>query len=34
LAAIIAPCSVKAYGRYLIFCPRFKITDCDLDEHV
>jgi hypothetical protein len=32
LAAMIAPCSVKAYGRYLMFCPRFNITDCDLER--
>lgn len=30
LAAIIAPCSVKASGGYLACWPRFKITDCDL----
>jgi hypothetical protein len=30
LAAMIAPCSVKAYGRYFIFCPRFKVANCDL----
>ena len=32
LAAMIAPCSVKALGRNLMFCPRFKITDCDLER--
>ena len=32
LAAMRAPCSVKAYGKYLIFAPRFKITSCDLER--
>jgi len=32
LAAMIAPCSVKAAGRYLMFCPRFKVTICDLER--
>ena len=31
VAAMIAPCSVKAWGRYFIFCPRFKVTNCDLE---
>ncbi len=30
-AAMIAPCSVKTWGKNLMFCPRFKITDCDLE---
>lgn len=30
LAAMIAPCSVKAYGRYLRCWPRFKVANCDL----
>jgi len=28
---MIAPCSVKARGRYLMFLPLFKVADCDLD---
>src|SRR5688500_18102846 len=34
LATWIAPYSVKACGRYLMFWPRpgFKITDCDLES--
>ena len=32
LAAMIAPCSVKARGRYLMFWPRFKVTICDLER--
>ena len=31
LESMATPCSVKAYGRYLMFWPRFKITDCDLE---
>ena len=31
---MIAPCSVKASGAYLMFVPRFKITDCDLERRV
>ncbi len=27
-----APCSVKASGAYFTLCPRFKITDCDLER--
>src|SRR6185312_733510 len=32
VAAMMAPCSVKAYGRYLRCCPRpaFKVANCDL----
>jgi len=33
LAAMIAPCSVKANGRYLMFCPRFKVAICDLERN-
>src|ERR1700741_2044053 len=33
-AAIIAPCSVKTYGRYLILSPRFKVTVCDLEAAI
>ena len=32
MAAINAPYSVKAYGRYLTFSPRFKVTNCDLES--
>jgi hypothetical protein len=32
VAAMMAPCSVKAWGKYLIFCPRFKIAICDLER--
>src|SRR5437773_11936500 len=33
-AACIAPCSVKAYGRYLMFWPRpgFKVANGDLES--
>jgi hypothetical protein len=31
-ASITAPCSVKTYGRYLIFHPRFKVAICDLER--
>jgi len=31
LAAITAPCSVNAKGRYLMFRPRFKVAKCDLE---
>jgi len=34
LAAIVAPWSVNASGVYLIFAPRFKITDCDLERWI
>ncbi len=27
-----APCSVKAKGACLIFPPRFKVTNCDLER--
>jgi len=29
---IATPCSVKAYGRYLIFSPLFKVANCDLED--
>jgi len=32
LAAMIAPCSVKAYAKYLMFCPLFKVAICDLEH--
>ena len=34
VAAIIAPCSVKTFGRYLRCWPRpsFKVANCDLKE--
>lgn len=32
LAAMTTPCSVKAYGKYLKFLPRCKITFCDLER--
>jgi hypothetical protein len=34
LAAWMAPCSVKAKGRYLMFWPRpvFKVANCDLER--
>jgi hypothetical protein len=34
LATRIAPCSVNAYGRYLMFWPRplFKLAICDLER--
>ena len=31
VAAIIDPCSVKAYGKYLIFFPLFKVTNSTLE---
>src|SRR5882757_3305994 len=36
VAAMMAPCSVKAYGRNLMFWPRpgFKVTDCDLEAEI
>jgi hypothetical protein len=33
-SAMMAPCSVKAAGRYLIFCPLFKVTICDLERRM
>lgn len=30
IAAMIAPCSVKAWGGNFACCPRFKVTVCDL----
>ena len=32
VAAIRAPCSVKAKGLYFKCWPRFKVTNCDLKE--
>jgi len=32
VAAMIAPCSVNASGKYLMFWPRFNITECDLER--
>ena len=32
VAAMIAPCSVKACGGNFACCPRFKVTICDLKE--
>jgi len=36
VAAMIAPCSVKTYGKYLRYWPRptFKVANCDLKEPV
>jgi hypothetical protein len=34
VAAIMTPCSVNASGAYLMFAPRFKITDCDLERWI
>jgi hypothetical protein len=32
VAAMMAPCSVKANGIYLRCCPRFKVAFCNLKE--
>jgi len=32
VAAMIAPCSVKASGAYLMWARLFKVTDCDLER--
>src|SRR5438477_2140559 len=34
VAAMSAPCSVKASGAYLTWAPLFKVTDCDLERRI